>query len=315
MEPGESHGSGVIGHREARRRGTFASVDDEKRTGGIGGGAGPLQVRPIGVVRSPFHEKVEAPRQGVVAGAGTAELWLDPSLAHAVEDLDGFERIWVVFWFHLAEGFAPKVLPPRSSRRRGVLATRSPHRPNPIGLTAARLLERAGTLLRVDEVDLLDGTPILDVKPYLPYADAFPAARMGWLDEEARAAGAPPASAPAERPRDPLEPWGLAFTAEAERALSWLEARGVPLRAGLVRQLSLGPQVHPYRRIRSDGAGLRVAVKEWRARFTVEGRTLLVGQIFSGYRAKELAEGDAPPLPLHREFSLQFGFPPPAPQR
>ena len=139
-----------------------------------------LVVRPIGFVRSPYGEKVEAPRQGTAGGAaGTVELL--PGYEDALSDLEGFDRIWLVFWFDRSVGWKPKVLPPRSDAKRGVFATRSPHRPNPIGLTAVRLERVSGLVLHVRDLDLVDGTPVLDIKPYIPYADAFPEAGAGWL--------------------------------------------------------------------------------------------------------------------------------------
>jgi tRNA-Thr(GGU) m(6)t(6)A37 methyltransferase TsaA len=263
----------------------------------------PILVRPIGTIRCAFTEKREAPRQGT-SGGGLATLELLPGLAHAVEDLDGFDRVWLIFWFHLVRNYSPKVLPPRSTKRRGVLATRSPHRPNPIGLTAARLLGREGCLLHLGEVDLIDGTPVLDVKPYLAYADAFPQARAGWLEEEGGSAGG--SGGAGGGGRDPIEPWAVGFGPEAERGLAWLAARGVELREGFARQLALGPHPHPYRRIRRVGGALQVAVKEWRARFTVEGRAICVERILSGYRRQELVGGEGPVLALHRDYAREF---------
>jgi tRNA (adenine37-N6)-methyltransferase len=103
----------------------------------------------------------------------------------ALEDLEGFERIWLLFVFHqnLAnKGRCRKVLPPGSSNKRGVFATRSPHRPNPIGLSSVRLLRCEGLRLWVAECDLLDQTPILDIKPYLPYCDSFSNPKTGWVN-------------------------------------------------------------------------------------------------------------------------------------
>jgi tRNA-Thr(GGU) m(6)t(6)A37 methyltransferase TsaA len=145
---------------------------------------------PIGVVRSPYAKRIDAPHQPtVVAGTETggpaeATLELDPSLpATALRDLEGFERLWLIFAFHLSEGWAPLVQPPRGPRtKRGVLATRSPHRPNALGLSCVELLGVEDRTLRLRGVDLLDGTPVLDIKPYVPYADAFPEARAGWID-------------------------------------------------------------------------------------------------------------------------------------
>lgn len=147
--------------------------------------------RPIGLVRTPYARRIDAPHQptvveGTETGASAeALLELDAALPESVlRDLEGFERVWLVFAFHLSEGWAPLVQPPRGPRqKRGVLATRSPHRPNSIGLSSVELVAVEGRTLRLRGVDLLDGTPILDVKPYVPYADAFPNARAGWIDE------------------------------------------------------------------------------------------------------------------------------------
>lgn len=106
--------------------------------------------------------------------------WLDEQVVH---DLHGFERIWLIFAFHLSEGWKSMVKPPRGGPKRGVLATRSPHRPNSIGLSAVELIKVEGRTLHLRGVDLLDGTPVLDIKPYVPYADAFPGAKAGWIDE------------------------------------------------------------------------------------------------------------------------------------
>jgi tRNA-Thr(GGU) m(6)t(6)A37 methyltransferase TsaA len=146
--------------------------------------------RPIGILRSPYARRIDAPHQGtVVEGTArgdvanaTLELagWLDGKV---LQDLAGFERIWLIFAFHLSEGWASSVKPPRGGPKRGVLATRSPHRPNSIGLSAVELVSIEGRTLHLRGVDLLDGTPVLDIKPYIPYADAFPEARAGWIDE------------------------------------------------------------------------------------------------------------------------------------
>lgn len=149
-----------------------------------------LTLRPIAFVRSPYRNRIDAPHQATVvegteSGAVAEALieledWLPEK---ALKALEGFERIWVIFAFHRSEGWAPLVKPPRGQGRKGVLATRSPHRPNPIGLSALELVSVEGRTLRVRGVDLLDGTPVLDIKPYVPYADAFPESRAGWIDE------------------------------------------------------------------------------------------------------------------------------------
>lgn len=146
--------------------------------------------RPIGWVRSPYTRRIDAPHQGpITEGTETGEpaeavIELDESIPlESIEDLAGFERLWVVFVFHKSKGFASKVRPPRGRGKRGVLATRAPDRPNPIGLSAIELLRVEGRRLIVRAMDILDGTPVLDIKPYVPYADAFPHSRAGWIDE------------------------------------------------------------------------------------------------------------------------------------
>lgn len=257
---------------------------------------------PIGFIRSPFLERVEAPRQASAALDVRARIELHPGrgFEHALEGLERWERLWVVFVFDLnvteGRGWRPKVLPPRSATKEGVFATRSPHRPNPIGMSATRLDRIEGLTLHVMGLDALDGTPVLDLKPYVPYADAFPDARSGWL-----------------APADPVEPWRVVFDDEARAALAWLRAHGVDLTPAIESVLALGPQPHPYRRIRpraGQAGAFTLARKEWRVDFATEGRTLRVARVRSGHSARAIAED--PGLALHKAFRDAFGRPPPA---
>jgi tRNA-Thr(GGU) m(6)t(6)A37 methyltransferase TsaA len=248
---------------------------------------------PIGVVRSPFDERVEAPRQAAVAreACGRIELFEGRGFEDALEGLAGWDYAWVLFVFHKnveqGRGWKPKVLPPRATTKQGVFATRSPHRPNPIGMSAVRIERVEGRVVHVRELDILEGTPVLDLKPYVPYADAHPGARSGWLD------------AP-----DPRPAWQVVFAEGALEQLAWLLPRGVDLRAPIEAALALGPQPHAYRRIRKHGDGLRLALKEWRVDFAVEGARIVVCGLRSGYRPKELA-ADAG-LDVHRAFEATF---------
>ena len=148
---------------------------------------------PIGVIHSCFKEKFGIPRQPGLVPAARAVLELLPpyNRAEAVRGLEGFSHIWVSFVFHacLDAPWKPTVRPPRlgGNRRLGVFATRSTHRPNPIGLSAVEL-ERIETgpgrvLLHLKGADLMDGTPVLDIKPYLPYSDVIPGATGGFAAE------------------------------------------------------------------------------------------------------------------------------------
>jgi tRNA-Thr(GGU) m(6)t(6)A37 methyltransferase TsaA len=257
-----------------------------------------LEATPIGVIRTPFLEKVTAPRQTVLARDVPGRLELDPKggFEHALADLEGWEVIWVLYWFHRNEGWRPKVLPPRSNKRRGVFSTRSPHRPNPIGLSAVRLERVEGLVVHVRGVDMLDGSPLLDIKPYLAYADALPAARAGWLE----GAG----------PLDPGAEYDVVWSPLATDQAAWLQAEHrVDLVAPVNAALRAGPAPHPYRRIRRDGDAMRLAVKDWRVRFRVEGRSALVLSLHTGYRASELADERDPALLAHRAHAARFGFP------
>jgi tRNA-Thr(GGU) m(6)t(6)A37 methyltransferase TsaA len=263
------------------------SVPPEAPQQGAPGGEPLLVCRPIGVVHSSFRERKAAPRQTASAQAarGRIELYPRRGFEHALSDLEAWPYLWVIFWFHLNEGWRPKVLPPRSATKRGVFATRAPYRPNPLGLSVVKLERVEGLVLHVSALDMLDQTPVLDIKPYVPYADALPDARGGWL----------------ETGLDPQPGFEVLFEPDAARALAYLEKEwGIELAASISDTLKLGPQQHAYRRIRKQGDGFVLAVKEWRARFRVEGRSILVEAIASGYRPRELATNDAPALDAHR---------------
>ena len=148
-----------------------------------------MQFNPIGTFYGDAVYKYDAPRQGrLFAGhPGRIELSAGQNFEMALRDLEGFERIWVIFQFHENEGWRPTTrppVPPKGKDRVGTFASRSPYRPNPIGLSCVRLLKIEGLTLYVDEADLLNGTPILDIKPYIPMADAFPEAKAGWVEEQ-----------------------------------------------------------------------------------------------------------------------------------
>ncbi|HWU77368.1 MAG TPA: tRNA (N6-threonylcarbamoyladenosine(37)-N6)-methyltransferase TrmO [Rhodanobacter sp.] len=168
--------------------------------------------QPIAHVRSPYTRRIDAPHQSTVVAGTELQAAAEASIefvaefpAAAFRDLTGFDRIWLLFVFHRSEGWKAEVRPPRGGGKRSVLATRSPHRPNAIGLSAVELLEVGAQSLRVRGVDLLDGTPILDIKPYVPYADAFPDSRAGWIDHVDAAQGHRSAPGP-RRPRKPRTP-------------------------------------------------------------------------------------------------------------
>lgn len=139
--------------------------------------------RPIGVIRTSHKKKSETSFQPLTSKGIKGIIEIFPEFREGLADLEGFDRIWLLFCFHLSEGFKLKVIPPRESNERGLFATRSPHRPNPIGLTTVRLekVDMKKGEIAVADVDMLDGTPILDIKPYIPSGDCYPDANTGWI--------------------------------------------------------------------------------------------------------------------------------------
>lgn len=153
-----------------------------------------MEIRPIAHIRSDFAEKFGIPRQSGLVESLEARVVFTPEFRNpdALRGIEGFSHLWLIWEFSRAkrEGFSPTVRPPRlgGNTRLGVFATRSPFRPNPLGLSCVRLLgleETAGqgTALRVAGADLLDGTPIYDIKPYIPFADCHPDACGGWIED------------------------------------------------------------------------------------------------------------------------------------
>lgn len=139
--------------------------------------------KPIGLIHSPYTEAKGTPLQARAAkGArGTVELY-EPFMT-GLKDLEGFERIWLLYYFHKAPPPRLLVTPLLDSEERGVFSTRAPTRPNPIGMTPVRLINIEGRILHVEGIDVLDGTPLLDIKPYFPLFDSFKTSVNGWLDD------------------------------------------------------------------------------------------------------------------------------------
>jgi tRNA (Thr-GGU) A37 N-methylase len=172
---------------------------------------GVIQCEPVGVVHSLMRTHLAAPRQPSVKGVEpqVAVIRLAKGLENAARDLKGFEWLWIVFHFSYSvrgqdagdgaeeaegngvdarsirqkAGFKCMIVPPRDTVARGVFATRSPHRPNSIGLSCVRLIDVRGLDIHIADHDLLHGTPVLDIKPYLPFCDAHPEAKAGWVDK------------------------------------------------------------------------------------------------------------------------------------
>lgn len=143
----------------------------------------PIQFEPIGVVHSPFTALTDMPIQptGAAGIEGTVEI--DPRYEEGLKDLDGFSHVILLYHFHRAGEAKLTVTPFLDTEPRGLFSTRAPKRPNPIGLSIVRLVRLEGGTLHIEDVDILDGTPLLDIKPYVPDFDARENVRAGWLDK------------------------------------------------------------------------------------------------------------------------------------
>lgn len=157
---------------------------------------------PIGTVRSPHTDPEQTPIQPVYAEGLRGRVELLPEFSAGLADIEGFSHIYLIYWLHRAEAARLRVRPFLEDTERGIFATRAPWRPNPIGMSLVRLVAREGDVLIIEGVDVLDGTPLLDIKPYAPRYDQVEDPRGGWTeavdDSTARARGrrgrVPPAS-------------------------------------------------------------------------------------------------------------------------
>jgi tRNA (adenine37-N6)-methyltransferase len=143
---------------------------------------GSLSVCPIGVIHTPHTRADDTPIQPVFAEGVQGRAEILPEYAEGLQDLEGFSHIWLLYWFHQAGPPRLIVQPFLQDAEHGVFATRAPARPNPIGLSLVRLVRREGRVLYLEDVDVLDGTPLLDIKPYVPRFDYRTDVRTGWLE-------------------------------------------------------------------------------------------------------------------------------------
>jgi tRNA-Thr(GGU) m(6)t(6)A37 methyltransferase TsaA len=141
-----------------------------------------LSISPIGSIRTPFKTLEGMPIQPTGAEQFNGQVVLDPRYEEGLADIEGFSHLFLIYLFHQSKGFRLKVKPFLDDQQRGLFATRAPRRPNPIGLSIVTLLGREKNVLYVGHIDVLDGTPLLDIKPYVPAFDAPAATSVGWLE-------------------------------------------------------------------------------------------------------------------------------------
>ncbi len=257
-----------------------------------------INLEPVAYFTSEAIEKADVPRQGSLAEANRGVIRFKAGLNYeqALEDLKGMERIWVLFWMDRVSSWKPKVRPPRLTKKKGVFATRSPHRPNPIGLSCVKLISVTGLELVIESHDLLNGSPILDIKPYLEYADSFSGVSSGWMQQV-----------------DEIKKNQVNFSSLAVRELLFIEEeRGGDVKAKIKYRLASFLEPSSSNRVKKLAENCYIqAYQSWRCLFkrSQEGadeNKLVVLAVFSGYdeRPQEIPEKD---LLIHSRFQDQFG--------
>lgn len=254
-----------------------------------------MHLEPIGYFYSSYQDKYDAPRQSGLVPHSQGLIQLNPhcQFEQALEGLEGFDRIWVVFWFHLNPHWKPKVLPPRSDKKRGVFATRSPHRPNRLGLSCVELKSVKGLNLYISNHDLLDGTPILDIKPYINEVDAIPAHRQGWLEEI-----------------ESKHPFVINWQPLAQTQANYLKEHGSVDIDKIHTRLVFNPFPNPHNRIQKIKENhYKLAYKSWRIFYYVQDQNVEVQEISSGYDAETLQgkkQSKWEDVSLHMAFMRHF---------
>ena len=258
-----------------------------------------IELTPIGVVHCRSKYRFETPRQGVFNGtSGVIELFPEYG-GDAIADLAGFARMWVIFCFHLNQGhqWKPKVRPPYPAGGvcRSLFATRSPYRVNPLGLSCVKIEKVGRREIVYSGADMLDGTPVVDIKPYIPEADAFPDAAIGW-----REAGEPE--------------WEVQATAEfSEQAAFINKICGLDLESFGMIQLANAPLDPSRKRIADLGNGnYALGCRTWRVIYTCQSDTsrVFLLQVRSNYQEDELLPGAQDRYQdkeFHRQFREKFG--------
>ena len=226
---------------------------------------------------------------------GMIKLEAHQNFEMALQDLNGFDKIWVIFIFHKVENWKPKVMPPRNDgSKKGVFSTRSPHRPNPIGMSCLDLIKIEGRTIYIKNHDLLNETPILDIKPYLAYCDSFPEAKLGWVNHV------------------PDHAFDIEWSQESSLKKDWLLSKNINILELAETTLKYYPNENSHRRIKKiDINKWEFAVKTWRISYEIhkENNTILILSIYSGYDQATLNNTKPSKwddVPIHQEFNETF---------
>jgi tRNA-Thr(GGU) m(6)t(6)A37 methyltransferase TsaA len=271
-----------------------------------------FEFQPIGFFKSNSINNYDLPRQPLDQNVemeatneidkttSFIELIKNHQFEQALENLHGFSRIWVLFHFHKNQTWLPKTLPPRGSDTKlGVFSTRSPYRPNPIGLSCLKLIKIENLKLYVTSSDILDETPILDIKPYIPEHDSFPSSRVGWLEK-------------IEDSKFTLQYSDLALK-QLEYLTSQHQLNLIPF---IQRSLEYDPLNSDKKRLlkinhltRNEASSV-LCYRTWRIQFQINlsSQRVTIQSIFSGYRENELLLGHKDFQDIYKDKSIHIEF-------
>jgi tRNA-Thr(GGU) m(6)t(6)A37 methyltransferase TsaA len=223
---------------------------------------------PIGYLKCERSYHEEQPRQGNLSSSqGYIELILGCNYEQGLKDLDGFSRIWLIYEFHQNKTWRPLANPPRSdgNGRKGVFATRSPYRPNQIGISCVRLVSINKNKVYIADSDLLNNTPILDIKPYIPEYDSFPDSKIGWLENIID------------------DNYEINYSEISKKKINFLKSKNIDLEGIINSQLSHDIFDKTRNKFIKDEKGYILRFKSWKILFNVEKKVVFIKDIKSGY--------------------------------
>ena len=248
---------------------------------------------PIGYLKCERSYHEEQPRQGnLSASQGYIELILGHNYEQGLKDLDGFSHIWLIYEFHQNKTWRPLANPPRTDGkgRKGVFATRSPYRPNQIGLSCVKLISIEKNRIYIADSDLLNNTPILDIKPYIPEYDSFPEAKIGWLANIIE------------------DVYQIDYSEISKEKISFLKQYNVDLKGIIEAQLSHDIFDKTRNKFIESNEDLILRFKSWQILFEVNEKKVFIKDIKSNYKdfSKLLGNDTEEDLHLHQLFHKKY---------
>lgn len=251
-----------------------------------------LVLKPIGFIQSKQVEPYQASRQpDEISEPATLKLEPGQNFEQALQDLEGCTHVWLIFGFHQNPNWKPLVKTPRSDRKIGVFATRAPYRPNPLGLSCVKLISVQGLKLEIGPNDLLDGTPVYDIKPYHPESDRVDDSQIKWFENSMHTK------------------MKINISPSAEDELDFLEINQVSeLRSFIQRQLEYDPTNSDKKRVEKNSSYWTLSYRTWRIDFLVADDSIGILAIRSGYTTEELnsSADQYQDKPVHRKFVSHF---------